>query len=144
MASAELVQKGLTKYLGIEDSIDDSTNIFTDNADVHKVHTKRFCDNLDVDCEELKDGLIMLSRGGNIDGSSDGSNNNDDDNNSPSSQSLYQCLYKQLTMEREGHTWTVPMMKDGTISIEGDCMPIQPLSADKYIRSLSELYKIPT
>jgi hypothetical protein len=109
-----LVQNELIRYLGLHQRNDTAKDIFQ-NTSKKKKHSKRFCDNEDVDCQELEAGL----------------------------KESYPCLYKQLVREEEGFTWSVPMLPDGTISIHGDCIPLDPLSEERPIRTSSKLYQLP-
>ena len=116
-ANGPLVQKEILRYLGLEDLNHDENgiDIFEDNAKIKKAHTDPFCGYVDVNCTELKEGL----------------------------QEHYPCLLKQLTRADEGLVWSVPMLSDGTISVKGDCHPLEPLSEKRHVRSFEELYQLP-
>jgi len=110
----DIVQHELVRYLGLNESKVMSKDIFIQNSFKPKQHTRKFCDNEDVNCKILKAGL----------------------------KDSYPCLYKQLIREGEGLTWTTPMLQDGSINIRGDCMPLARLSQEHPIRSLSDLYQL--
>lgn len=92
-----------------------SNNMFEENAITNKQHSKYICDYRDVNCHELTQGL----------------------------KSDYPCLLKQLNHARDHLAWSVPMLENGTISLHGDCRPLEPLTEKRYTRDVRELYLVP-
>jgi hypothetical protein len=111
-----LVQQEILRYLSLNDMIDDKgIGVFEDNTRMTKLHSNPLCEYDDIDCDELKEGL----------------------------RERYPCLLRQLERAGEGLPWSVPMLPDGRISINGDCHPLSPLNENHRIRSFDELYTLP-
>jgi len=80
-----------------------------------KQHSADLCAYADVDCDELD------ARWGG---------------------GLYPCLLKQLHDKQEGRGWTLPMLPNGTVSLQGDCHPLQPLNpSSRPRRQYMDLYE---
>ena len=106
LADGGLVQSGIQEYLGIQ--IQDTANMFQDNARTHKEHADPICEYKDVNCTAL----------------------------APALRRDYPCLYAQLTRAAENLVWSVPMFTNGTISMHGTCHPIAPLSVNRYVQTV--------
>ena len=53
---------------------------------------------------------------------------------------LHPCLYKQFRAS-EHVAWTVPLLPDGSISLNGDCHPLQTPATPRTQRRHAELYQ---
>ena len=120
LASGSIVQDGMLRHLGLlqddrmgSDALRDGQagdgNIFQNNRTATaKIHSDSLCSYGDVDCSELEAGL-KSSR--------------------PDGSMVYPCLWKQYIRADEGLTWSMPLLRNGLVSLEGDCFPLDALDA---------------
>ena len=120
LASGSIVQDGMLRHLGLleddrvgSDAFRDGQtgdgNIFLSNGTTTaKIHSDSLCSYGDVDCSELEAGL-KASR--------------------PDGSMVYPCLWKQYIRADEGLTWSMPLLRNGLVSLEGDCFPLDALGA---------------
>lgn len=120
LASGSIVQDGMLRHLGLleddrmgSDALRDGQagdgNIFQNNGTATaKIHSDSLCSYGDVDCSELEAGL-KASR--------------------PDGSMMYPCLWKQYIRADEGLTWSMPLLRNGLVSLEGDCFPLDALGA---------------
>ena len=118
LASGSIVQSGMLRHLGLlhddrtgSDALRDGQagdgNIFQNNrTSTTKIHSDYLCSYGDVDCLELEAGL-KASR--------------------PDGSMMYPCLFKQYSRADEGLTWSMPLLRNGLVSLEGDCFPLDAL-----------------
>lgn len=117
LASGSIVQDGMLRHLGLlhddrmgSDGQAGDANIFQNNmTSTTKIHSDSLCSYGDVDCSELEAGL-KASR--------------------PDGSMMYPCLWKQYIRADEGLTWSMPLLRNGLVSLEGDCFPLDALDAD--------------
>ena len=120
LTSGSIVQDGMLRHLGLlhddrmgSDALRDGQagdgNIFQNNRTATtKIHSDSLCSYGDVDCPELEAGL-KASR--------------------PDGSMMYPCLWKQYIRADEGLTWSMPLLRNGLVSLEGDCFPLDALDA---------------
>ena len=116
LASGSIVQDGMLRHLGLlhddrlgSDGQAGDANLFQNNTiSTTKIHSDSLCSYGDVDCSELEAGL-KASR--------------------PDGSMMYPCLWKQYIRADEGLTWSMPLLRNGLMSLEGDCFPLDALDA---------------
>ena len=143
LANGAIVQDGMFAHLRLaqdgsmgtgtrradEPSGGNVLNVFESNRTVTtKIHSDSLCSYDDVDCTELEAGLKTLG---------------------PDGVMKYPCLWKQYRRAEEGLTWSVPLLRSGVVSLEGDCFPLEALDDDKEgrrttktARTVKELYRL--
>jgi len=121
LASGELVEEGVLRHLDLAaaggGSKPEAASVFDSGAgasSTKKVHSDPICGYDDVDCSELLAGL----------------------------RGKHPCLVKQLQRADDGLTWSMPLLTDGRISVEGDCYPLPPLGPERRVRAIEELYQL--
>lgn len=126
LSSGNIVQEGLLQHLGLAaetshaSSIDISStgNVFESNS-TKKLHSDPLCHYNDVNCTELEYNLQYKN------------------------EKKYPCLWKQYQRAEEGLTWSMPLLSNGSVSLEGDCFPLEPLNKKRRIRTVDETYRLP-
>ena len=145
LANGAIVQDGMFAHLRLaqdgsmgtdtrradETSGGNVLNVFESNRAVTtKIHSDSLCSYGDVDCTELEAGLKTLG---------------------PDGVMKYPCLWKQYSRAEEGLTWSVPLLRSGVVSLEGDCFPLEALDDDDKegrrttkttTRTVKELYRL--
>ena len=140
LASGSVVQDGMLRHLGLvqderagndtrRDGQASGGNFFQINGTATtKVHSDSLCSYADVDCAELEAGLKAVR---------------------PDGAMMYPCLWKQYSRADEGLSWSVPLLRSGLVSLEGDCFSLEAISRGdtdetrkKKTRSVKELYRL--
>ena len=115
----KLMEEQILMFLGLDTQMLNKKNLDDfDSSKQKKLHTGSFCDNKDVNCEQINEGFAAAIN-------------------------KYPCLERQLHYSDDGDTWSMPMLEDGTISMHGDCFPLPVLERGTHERRFAkEFYSI--